>query len=69
MQLLVQNFLDPSRATEFFVPKRRIFAWPKIYSTEIKVDNYIVIIATVQAPICNHPINVNVCSRDNKTSR
>ena len=31
MQLLVQNYLDPSRATEiFFVPKRRIFALPKI---------------------------------------
>ena len=31
MQLLVQNCLDPSRATEIFsVPKRRIFALPKI---------------------------------------
>ena len=31
MQLLVQNRLDPSRATEIFsVPKRRIFALPKI---------------------------------------
>ena len=31
MQLLVQNYLDPSRATEiFFAPKRRIFALPKI---------------------------------------
>ena len=31
MQLLVQNRLDPSRATEiFFVPKRRFFALPKI---------------------------------------
>ena len=31
MQLLVQNCLDPSHATEIFpVPKRRIFALPKI---------------------------------------
>ena len=31
MQLLVQNFLDLSRATEIFsVPKRQIFALPKI---------------------------------------
>ena len=31
MQLFVQNCLDPSRATEIFsVPKRRIFAFPKI---------------------------------------
>ena len=31
MQLLVQNRLDPSRATDIFsVPKRRIFALPKI---------------------------------------
>ena len=31
MQLLVQNRLDPSRATEIFsVPKRRIFAFAKI---------------------------------------
>ena len=31
MHLLVQNCLDPSRATEIFsVPKRRIFALPKI---------------------------------------
>ena len=31
MQLLVQNCLDPSRATAIFsVPKRRIFALPKI---------------------------------------
>ena len=31
MQLLVQNYLDPSRTTEiFFAPKRRIFALPKI---------------------------------------
>ena len=31
MQLLVQNCLDPSRATEIFsVPKRQIFAFPKI---------------------------------------
>ena len=31
MQLLVQNCLDPCRATEIFsVPKRRIFALPKI---------------------------------------
>ena len=31
MQLLVQNCLDPTRATEIFsVPKRRIFALPKI---------------------------------------
>ena len=30
MQLLVQNCLDPSRATEIFsLPKRRIFALPK----------------------------------------
>ena len=40
MQLLVQDCLDPSRATEIFsVPKRRIFALPrKLYATEIKVD-------------------------------
>ena len=31
MQLNVQNSQDPSRATEVFsVPKRRIFALPKI---------------------------------------
>ena len=31
LQLLVQNFLDPSRATEiFFAPKRQIFSLPKI---------------------------------------
>ena len=40
MQLLVQNCLDPSRATEIFsVLKRRILTLPKIVrNTEIKVD-------------------------------
>ena len=39
MQLLVQNCLDPSRATEIFsVPKRRKFALPKIVRYQIKVD-------------------------------
>ena len=39
MRLLVQNGLDPSRATEIFsVPKRRIFAFRKLHDTEIIVD-------------------------------
>ena len=39
MQLLVQNCLDLSHATEIFsVPKRRIFALPKIVRHRNKVD-------------------------------
>ena len=57
MLLLVQNCLDPSRATEIFsVPKRRIFALPKIVRYRNKSGlQYAVLWQRILA--CYHALN------------
>ena len=71
MQLLVQNRLDidPSRATEIFsVPKRRIFALPKIVRYWIKVDYGMIFASEEHQNLGKEQGKIKTASRQQRSS-